>query len=1146
MNYKTLFPKKMLSILLAICLLLFSVPFTAIAATAPTDQWSNHAADSFAGGTGTKTDPYQIATAAQLSKLAKDVNGGNAYKGVYFKLTDDIDLSAYRWNPIGVYFWDLDNTAVSKPFAGILDGNEKSITGLYVDERSSCSAAGLFGEIRGTAGDISVYDLTIEDAVIYAADASGMGIYAGVFVGMATADDIDGISFENINVSGKIICEADYGCVVAGGMVGYAERGHFTSCIADSVYLSGSGNMGGFVGMDGESLFKNCVAKGENSGLWAVGGFSGYSWDATGTGGDDIVQSTFDHCYADVDVTAADWRAGGFVGFAEGGKFNNCVAMGDVKSSVSEWEPKIGGFVGEMISATMDKCHVGGVVSSSHQTSEAGGFIGYDASGTVGAVTASSFDSEINPALNAVGVVEASGQHTITGTSSKNVITNICKDYYGNKNHKYDDSADLTCDSCGFTRLPGEVRIHDIDLVNGDDDHTLALGNGTAVYDPKTQTVTLTNAQITVPSGNVDAGIYFSGFSSDVTIKLVGENTIHLTDSANDNLGIWNYSKYGLHIEGTGSLEVMLFGGTYGIMNRDGDVHIEDATLSFELLDGSVTNGFLIDSSYSVSLNNATLSADGFMMGIFGEESVAIEKSDVTLNVLESGVYSEGDITIKDSELTFTGAYEGLCAWGQTVVVDSDLNLKSEWSNAIYSYGPLEISGGDVTLVAQDNTAAYVNGGIVIDGDAVVEIDGQNGYGIYTDEIVNIKSGTVSVKGSARAICATRVSANDLSTKPTDSPVALVIGEGYAEENGYTIDTSDWEVRTVWDSWLFEEVDKWQSLSYFADADGNKVKEISIVASEDVTITENTEKTTVTYDGSEIDLSLLFNIDSNTGAATYTVTNGTGEGTVEDDKLTVTKAGTFQVKVDTAPVGKYATGTCTVTLTVKPAVITITVDNKTINQYDALPVLSELTYTVKGLLGNDELVVKPTLAFGVENADTAGTFTITASGADAGSNYTISYVAGTLTVAAHTEHIGGTATCTEKAKCSVCTNEYGDTLPHTYGTEWKSDGTNHWHECSCGSKTEEAAHNGGTITCKDKAVCSVCGTVYGKLAAHNYKDGKCTVCEATDPNYVPETDSPQTGDNSNLWLWFALLFISGGAVIALTVVDRKKRSVANK
>ncbi len=192
---------------------------------------------------------------------------------------------------------------------------------------------------------------------------------------------------------------------------------------------------------------------------------------------------------------------------------------------------------------------------------------------------------------------------------------------------------------------------------------------------------------------------------------------------------------------------------------------------------------------------------------------------------------------------------------------------------------------------------------------------------------------------------------------------------------------------------------------------------------------------------------------------------------------------------------------------------------------------------------------------------------------------------------------GGTATCTEKAKCSVCTVEYGELAAHTYGTAWETDGTNHWHECSCGAKSEEAAHNGGTATCTEKAVCTVCGqpygntlghdwgdwisngngthtrtcandashtetqncsggtatctekakcsicaVEYGELLAHTYEKGKCTVCEAVDPNHVPETSSPQTGDNSNLYLWLALLFISGGAVITLTVYDRKRRT----
>ncbi len=105
------------------------------------------------------------------------------------------------------------------------------------------------------------------------------------------------------------------------------------------------------------------------------------------------------------------------------------------------------------------------------------------------------------------------------------------------------------------------------------------------------------------------------------------------------------------------------------------------------------------------------------------------------------------------------------------------------------------------------------------------------------------------------------------------------------------------------------------------------------------------------------------------------------------------------------------------------------------------------------------------------------------------------------------DHTGGTATCKDKATCTICGQKYGNLAAHNYKTEWSTDETNHWHECSvCGDKKDEAAHTdankdhncdvcgkktsdhtGGTATCKDKATCTICGQKYGELAAHNYK-----------------------------------------------------------
>ena len=108
---------------------------------------------------------------------------------------------------------------------------------------------------------------------------------------------------------------------------------------------------------------------------------------------------------------------------------------------------------------------------------------------------------------------------------------------------------------------------------------------------------------------------------------------------------------------------------------------------------------------------------------------------------------------------------------------------------------------------------------------------------------------------------------------------------------------------------------------------------------------------------------------------------------------------------------------------------------------------------------------------------------------------------------------------------------------HSYGSEWKNDATNHWHECSCGDKADKAAHDFKWVVDKEATAtqkgskheeCKVCG--YKKVAVEIQATGT-----PTDP------DSPQTGDNSNMILWIALLFISGGVLTGVTVFDKRKR-----
>ena len=83
-------------------------------------------------------------------------------------------------------------------------------------------------------------------------------------------------------------------------------------------------------------------------------------------------------------------------------------------------------------------------------------------------------------------------------------------------------------------------------------------------------------------------------------------------------------------------------------------------------------------------------------------------------------------------------------------------------------------------------------------------------------------------------------------------------------------------------------------------------------------------------------------------------------------------------------------------------------------------------------------------------------------------------------------HTGGTATCTAKAKCTVCGAEYGDFAEHQYHPNvWYHDENDHWHRCNvCGQDSPHEAHSGGTATCTEQAKCDACRNLYGEPLGH--------------------------------------------------------------
>ena len=442
---------KILGVLLAVCMVITMNVVSAYAdSSVPVTRWDNYAATKFAGGTGTKDDPYRIENGEQLAKLAKDVSARNTHKGEYFRLEKNVDLSAHRWIPIG----DFGGSSY-KSFEGFLDGNCKTISGMVVDQSKDKQSAGLFGYISNATNgnEVGVKDLTIANAALYVdesmlADPRGF-VSAGILVaGVMVNDGYKGTGvFENISVSGTITVKATNGSNKIGGLIGDDNRCIVRNCATD-VTITGASNTGGMTGTSCTTTFENCTAKGRISGLWGLGGFVGYA--TTSNGNDKTTESTFTNCIADVAVKASDWNVGGFVGLAEFGTFKNSASFGTVTSTVTGWEPRAGGFVGCAGNVTFVNCHSASLVTCDRKDT-CGGFAGKF---VVGTTAGCSFDNQKNANLNGIGTNDTEQQ--VEACITQKNLSNICVDVYGD--HHY--AEELTVDQEATCSEEGSESYH--------------------------------------------------------------------------------------------------------------------------------------------------------------------------------------------------------------------------------------------------------------------------------------------------------------------------------------------------------------------------------------------------------------------------------------------------------------------------------------------------------------------------------------------------------------------------------------------------------------------------------------------------------------------------------------------------------------
>lgn len=315
--------KKILSLLLTLCLVMTFVPMAAFAEDVQNiNVWDGSTAAAFAGGTGTAENPYQIANGAQLAYLASSVNGGETYEDKYFVLTANIDLNGLPWTPIANSFSDaLLGGSNYRVFAGNFDGKGYTISNVSIGSETTpleSDVFGLFGATEGKISNLNLDTVSIHGVAKIASIGAVVGfagglvgssggsienchvtglamdmsapsnVYAAAYWVGGLVGALDGAQLINeCSVSGSITEKAGKGSI--GGLIGELGKAAKITYSRSDVTINvkadsrGGANVGGFIGKgngktDAETVIRNCYATGNVTGGAYTGGFAGGLW----------------------------------------------------------------------------------------------------------------------------------------------------------------------------------------------------------------------------------------------------------------------------------------------------------------------------------------------------------------------------------------------------------------------------------------------------------------------------------------------------------------------------------------------------------------------------------------------------------------------------------------------------------------------------------------------------------------------------------------------------------------------------------------------------------------------------------------------------------------------------------------------------
>ncbi len=318
----------------------------------------------FAGSGTSQSDPYQISNAAQLDAVRNYLGAG-----IYFELTNDIDLSSYATNDGGEGWTPIGD--VSNSFKGTFNGNGKTISNLYINRPTADNQA-LFG-ITETTASIREVNLINVNVTGSSYTASLVGHNQGAVNEVSVAGVVYGVSstggLVGVNNAGMIIKSNANVRVIGtgsniGGLIGYAyQQGKVDNSYAVG-NVTGISHVGGLIGVGNyNASISNNYAVGNVSGENYLGGLIGLSGYNT----------SLDRNYATGNVTGMD-HVGGLIGNSPNEVVTNSFALGNVTG-----ERFVGGLIGFNDNTVSNMNYAAGKVTGNMFK---GGLIGYTSGGT--------------------------------------------------------------------------------------------------------------------------------------------------------------------------------------------------------------------------------------------------------------------------------------------------------------------------------------------------------------------------------------------------------------------------------------------------------------------------------------------------------------------------------------------------------------------------------------------------------------------------------------------------------------------------------------------------------------------------------------------------------------------------------------------